>query len=182
MRACSNVSGEISQYSANEFARCNRHCAAFMTVCIPMWPQSNYYSLHLCSPRHHTTKPCVVSPRETLLSKLAGSVRLLVLTPNSTQIFLHIFNILRQTEREILVDGKIVQWNKKLDFSVYCYSPLARCLDKTFNSVACSRMRWLTTALNSNSLWTHEHKQQSAWITFPLLFSFTTNWFAIICV
>lgn len=31
-----NLSAEISQYSANEFARCNRYCAAFMSVCIPL--------------------------------------------------------------------------------------------------------------------------------------------------
>lgn len=48
-------------------------------------------------PRHHTTKPCVVSPREALRSKLAGSVHLSVLTP--------IALILRQTCQ---IDVKII--------------------------------------------------------------------------
>lgn len=82
-RGLPNLSSEISQYSANEFARCNRHCAAFMTVCIPMWPQSNYYSLYLCPLRHHGRYSCVLLPKKTSSSKLKGRVHLFVFAPTA---------------------------------------------------------------------------------------------------
>lgn len=62
-KGLSNLSSEISQYSANEFARCNRYCTAFMIVCIPMWPQSNYYCLYRC-PLRQGRKTCVLFPKK----------------------------------------------------------------------------------------------------------------------
>lgn len=78
-----DLSGEISQYWANEFARCNRYCAAFKAVCIPMWPQSNYYSLYLCSLRQRSRKPCVLFPKRHVFEISAGHVHLFVFMPKA---------------------------------------------------------------------------------------------------
>lgn len=83
-----NLSAEISQYSANEFARSNRYRAAFMTVCIPLRPQSNYYSLYLCPLRQRARNPCVLLPKNTSSSrKLKGHMHLFMFTPTATSFW-----------------------------------------------------------------------------------------------
>lgn len=81
------LSGDISQYSANEFARCNRQCAAFMTVCIPMWPQSNYYSRYLCPLRQRGRKASVLLPEKPFLETPVGCVHLFVFTPGAKSFY-----------------------------------------------------------------------------------------------
>lgn len=136
-RPPSNASGEISQYSANEFARCNRHtallswlsayqCDRSQTITL-LPPPTRPHPHH--TPQHLTTKPCVVSPREALLSQnLKGSVHLSLLTPKA----------LRQFHRYQTSDEKKVHFGRCKDnftffFCVRCYSFLSR---RIFNSAA----------------------------------------------
>lgn len=98
-----NLSIEISQYSANEFARCNRYCTAFMTVCIPVWPQSNYYSLYLCPLRHQDRKTCVLFPKKLFFQTSVGYVHLFVFTPTAKSF--HDRSVISRIQSEVLENG-----------------------------------------------------------------------------
>lgn len=105
-----NLSAEISQYSVNEFARYNKYCTAFMAVCIPMWPQSNYYSLYLCPLRHQGRKPSVLLPKKPPSLNLLWDMYICLCLPPQQSLF-YDRSVICSEQGESRILRKILQVN-----------------------------------------------------------------------